>query len=615
MQAFRRLGILQVWCASNLSRCGRRAASCLQSENRRLRIGSADMVHSAPFEELNASEAAASFGPVGALLRQQQRSVVERFSDAHERGELACDLPRYESLIPLTRPAAGEQYAFEVDLDACSGCKACVAACHSLNGLREGELWRSVGLLHGGTSRLPVMQHVTTACHHCVEPACSDGCPVGAYVKEPLTGIVRHLDDQCIGCQYCVLKCPYDVPKYLPDLGIVRKCDMCHSRLSVGQAPACVQSCPNGAIRITLVNRDEVAENAEANLFVPGAAGPDYTLPTTQYKSRRPLPSNMLPADYFSASRQHAHLPLVVMLVLTQMSVGAFLLNDWVTRGATPHGWGTSQSPWITVIATLGFGILGALASVLHLGRPWLAYRAVLGWRTSWLSREVIAFGLFATSALIHAGALLYERWAGSSAAIGSWLTSCVVVASGLLALFCSTMIYASTRRVFWNVGYTGAKFGLTALVLGASATLALRLIAESWINDPAAGAEAIFAVQRLCRAVMIAAAAKLVIESLIFAWLQARTLSPLRRTALLLRGDLGAITTWRYVCGVVGGLALPLVLAQHLSAPAASPWTPHVASGLAVAIFIACMAGELLERYLFFAAVVAPKMPGGPAA
>src|SRR5690606_34885961 len=59
----------------------------------------------------------------------------------------------------------------------------------------------------------PVLQHVTTACHHCVEPGCLHGCPVLAYEKDPVTGIVRHLDDQCIGCTYCVLMCPYEVPQ------------------------------------------------------------------------------------------------------------------------------------------------------------------------------------------------------------------------------------------------------------------------------------------------------------------------------------------------------------------------------------------------------------------
>ena len=159
----------------------------------------------------------------------------------------------FQSLIPLSRPGPGEQYAFEVDLDSCSGCKACVVACHALNGLEDDESWRDVGLVHGGSPAAPYQQTITTACHHCADPGCLHGCPVLAYEKDPVTGIVRHLDDQCIGCQYCVLKCPYDVPKYSARLGIVRKCDMCHQRLGAGEAPACAQACPTHAIRIVTV--------------------------------------------------------------------------------------------------------------------------------------------------------------------------------------------------------------------------------------------------------------------------------------------------------------------------------------------------------------------------
>src|SRR5262249_12037778 len=163
---------------------------------------------------------------IDAFLREQAPvagTAVETFSLQHARAPAAlpAQAKYYRDLIPLSAPRQGEQYAFEVDLDACSGCKACVTACHNLNGLEDEELWRSVGLLHGGTTKLPVVQHVTTACHHCVEPACLHGCPVNAYEKDLVTGIVRHLDDQCIGCQYCILKCPYDVPKYSHAKGIV----------------------------------------------------------------------------------------------------------------------------------------------------------------------------------------------------------------------------------------------------------------------------------------------------------------------------------------------------------------------------------------------------------
>src|SRR3954471_21084878 len=196
---------------------------------------------------------------VDELLAEQGRlqTPAVRASAAYDQNQRVNPAGiEFKSLIPLTAPGPGEQYAFEVDLDSCSGCKACVVACHSLNGLEENESWRDVGFIHGGSRRPPFQQTVTSACHHCADPACLNGCPVLAYEKDPVTGIVRHLDDQCIGCSYCILKCPYDAPKFSERLGIVRKCDMCQERLAAGEAPACAQACPTHAIRITTVATD-----------------------------------------------------------------------------------------------------------------------------------------------------------------------------------------------------------------------------------------------------------------------------------------------------------------------------------------------------------------------
>src|SRR6267378_5950456 len=207
------------------------------------------------------------------LGEQQELPFAERFAQTQASSQFQQSR-FYRELIPDRQPNPGEQLAFQVNLDACTGCKACVSACHSLNGLDEDETWRDVGLLIGHDPGAPYQQHITTACHHCVDPACLNGCPVLAYEKDPVTGIVRHLDDQCIGCQYCVLKCPYDVPKYSKKRGIVRKCDMCSSRLAVGEAPACVQACPNEAIRITTVKKADIAAAARRGEFLPGAPDP-----------------------------------------------------------------------------------------------------------------------------------------------------------------------------------------------------------------------------------------------------------------------------------------------------------------------------------------------------
>src|SRR3954453_3302558 len=245
------------------------------------------------------------------LAEQQQLTAVERFSRKHERAALPSQSRYYRDLIPLSKPIQGEQYAFAVDLDICTGCKACVSACHSLNGLDDDEIWRNIGLIHGGRAEEPYQQTVTTACHHCVEPGCLEGCPVRAYEKDADTGIVRHLDDQCIGCEYCLLKGPYDVPKYSKKRGIVRKCDMCYNRLAADEAPACVQACPASAITIRIVSKEAVAARSETeDRLIPGAFLSSYTKPTTQYATRPPVPANARAADALPPRLEHAQWPL-----------------------------------------------------------------------------------------------------------------------------------------------------------------------------------------------------------------------------------------------------------------------------------------------------------------
>ncbi len=218
------------------------------------------------------------------LAEEQQLTAVDEFSEHHAR--LVHDASLYEALLPSGLPGEGEQYAFRVDLDACTGCKACVTACHSLNGLEDDEQWRRVGLLESASTTPAAVrpQTVTAACHHCEEPGCLSGCPVRAYEKDEITGIVHHLDDQCIGCRYCQLMCPYDVPQYSERLGIVRKCDMCRGRLAEGEAPACVQGCPNGAISIAIVAPSPPEEGAMLLDVVDGGMpGSSLTRPTTAY--------------------------------------------------------------------------------------------------------------------------------------------------------------------------------------------------------------------------------------------------------------------------------------------------------------------------------------------
>lgn len=509
----------------------------------------------------------------------QLQTPVARFAALREFSPSALR-PFRPSLIPLSKPGPGEQYAFEVDLDSCSGCKACVVACHALNGLDDTESWRDVGLVHGGTFAAPYQQTITTACHHCADPACLNGCPVLAYEKDPVTGIVRHLDDQCIGCQYCVLKCPYDVPKYSERLGIVRKCDLCHQRLGAGEAPACVQACPTEAITIVKVSitvGGSPSPRVDTSAFLPVAPDPAYTQPTTRYVSARPLPENLVAADAAALRPQPPHWPLVIMLTLLPVAVGvqstaAFLVFNHpavVIYYLTIAGWLS--------------GTAGLAASVFHLGQPLRAWRIFLGWRTSWLSREAIGFGawfgLATTTTLSAAGYLLLplRPLLGATALVG------------LAGLSCSVMIYVDTRRHFWRLGQTAPRFFGTALTTGLAAALAFSGSAVT--------------------------AAALIISMLLKLAGEVRVLRPLdhhdvdapppfsaSKTALLISGPLRRVFCVRGLLGLAGGVLLPFTVVTR-SAPLSAAWW-----GLALVV-----GGEFAERYLFFRAVDAPKMPGWP--
>ena len=541
---------------------------------------------------------------IGLLLaEQQQLTAVERFSRHHDASDRPTQERWYADLLPASPPAEGQQYAFEVDLDCCSGCKACVTACHSLNGLDEQETWRSVGLLTGGTSQNPVMQHVTTACHHCLEPACMIACPVDAYEKHPDTGIVKHLDDQCFGCQYCTLACPYDVPQYHSGKGIVRKCDMCSDRLAEGEAPACVQSCPHKAISIRVVDVEQVREDSEADHFLPGAPEPHITQPTTTYRTARVFPRNMLPADWYSVSPQHPHWPLIVMLVLTQLSVGAFCvglvfertLSDTLIAAMRP----------IHATAALLFGLLALAASTFHLGRPQYAFRAMIGLRHSWLSREILAFSLFAGLAGLYT---LACNLPGIPPDVTAALGGSVAV-SGAAGLFCSIMIYVFTRREYWSLSATSGRFVLTAGVLGVATTW-LTLAVAAGVGDQANVAELFQAGRQwLGTALITLAGCKLIFEASLLRHLTDRRTTPLKRSALLMTGPLSNIALARFACGLLGGIALPLLLLS----PETARQSLTLQTSLIALLFAATLAGELLERYLFFAAVASARMPGGP--
>lgn len=508
------------------------------------------------------------------LLETQSRlTAVERFAQKHERHALPAHARYYRDLIPLDRPKEGEQYAFAVDLDACTGCKACVSACHSLNGLEDEELWRNVGLLHGGSDASPYQQTVTTACHHCSDPACANGCPVLAYEKDEETGIVRHLDDQCIGCQYCVLKCPYDVPKYSKSKGIVRKCDMCYGRLAVGEAPACVQACPTHAIKIEVVKKADVASSTTIGAtLLPGAFESSYTRPTTRFRTERSIPSNARPADAAALRLEDPHWPLAIMLILTQLAAGVHGVHAYLLAKGTAAPYLASA---IVAVAALQVGML---VSFTHLGRPLKAWRAFLGLRRSWMSREIVAFSAYAGAA---SGMILFPQ--NVAMAFGT-------VAIALISVACSAMIYIDTRRPFWAASRTLPKFFGTAALLGATTAAAL----FGWTAPALAPACAIAAT---------------IIRTTLFTWEWATFLPALRdpnaathRSARTLAQLLRPILVTRVLLFIAS--TITSVLAIFNVAGLGAVWGSIA--------FVTTTTSQILERNTYFTASAAPRMPGG---
>ena len=159
-------------------------------------------------------------------------------------------------------PAAG--MGVLIDIARCVGCRSCEAACKASHGFPAGEsqelgpqAWtyvKTVPLVashdhlnlgrDGAKTRTFKVQ-----CMHCAEPACASACPVAALRKTP-QGPVIYDADRCIGCRYCMIACPFQVPRFewRKAVPAIQKCTMCADRQAAGKIPACVEACPMQAL-------------------------------------------------------------------------------------------------------------------------------------------------------------------------------------------------------------------------------------------------------------------------------------------------------------------------------------------------------------------------------
>jgi formate dehydrogenase iron-sulfur subunit len=151
-----------------------------------------------------------------------------------------------------------------IDITRCIGCNACAEACKQLHGFsQELEPELSATSLTIVTQRED--RHVRRLCMHCVEPACTSACPVGALHKLA-AGPVVYDADKCIGCRYCMLACAYSVPRYQWSklAPYVKKCDMCVDRQAAGKIPACAEACPVEAT--VFGEREELLRQAQQRI-------------------------------------------------------------------------------------------------------------------------------------------------------------------------------------------------------------------------------------------------------------------------------------------------------------------------------------------------------------
>jgi formate dehydrogenase iron-sulfur subunit len=162
--------------------------------------------------------------------------------------------------------------AMLIDLSRCVGCGNCQRSCIEANNLHptteqmskfnsENFTYLQEVMLEGNKTR-----YVKRQCMHCLNAACASACPVSA-LHQTKEGPIAYKVDRCLGCRYCMVACPFDVPTFQWEDGVtpeIRKCMFCIERQRNGEPPACASNCPSGALKIG--TRDELLKEAHARI-------------------------------------------------------------------------------------------------------------------------------------------------------------------------------------------------------------------------------------------------------------------------------------------------------------------------------------------------------------
>ena len=278
--------------------------------------------------------------------------------------------------------------SFIVDVNKCTGCHACAMACQIANDLPTTLPWREVRTFNELHVPGVELMHLSLACNHCADAPCMEQCPALAYHRDEKTGAVLINSDACLGCRYCAWVCPYGAPRFDEKRGVMTKCDFCVDKQHEGGQPACVTSCPTGALTWGELTEEELVQD------VPGfaQAGTDPAIRIESLKPARLIPEMTHPPAMPPWRRLRERIiphitlahewTLAVFTVLAAALVGVFTATQ---LGGTGLDWRIF----------LGVGAAGMALSASHLGRQRNSWRAALHLDESWLSREIVLIGGF----------------------------------------------------------------------------------------------------------------------------------------------------------------------------------------------------------------------------
>jgi formate dehydrogenase iron-sulfur subunit len=178
---------------------------------------------------------------------------------------------------PAARAAHSGEVAKLIDVTKCIGCKACQVACMEWNDLRDevgscsGSYDNPADLSDQTWTLMRFSEHENAkgdlewlirkdGCMHCADPGCLKACPAPGAIVQYANGIVDFQEENCIGCGYCITGCPFNIPRISQRDKKAYKCTLCSDRVGVGLEPACVKTCPTGAI--VFGSKDDMKQHA-----------------------------------------------------------------------------------------------------------------------------------------------------------------------------------------------------------------------------------------------------------------------------------------------------------------------------------------------------------------